>query len=71
MNLNEQQLFLRHILKVYPAKVINFCRKALILCLPNKSNLYYWKITEDNQCFFCHHMQVQLHALSNCKKMLE
>ena len=80
MNLKEQQLLLSHILKVCPVKVINmwqaltkqlplnmfnFCRKALVLCLPNKSNL-----TEDNQCFLCHHVQMQLHVLSNCEKCL-
>ena len=85
MNLNEQQLLLCHILKVRPVKVINmwqaltkrlpsnifnFRRKALILCLPNKSNFYCWKITEDNLCFLCHHMQIQLHVLSNCEKCL-
>ena len=42
----------------------------MILCLPSKSNLYRWKITEDNQCFPCHHMQTQLHVLSNCEKCL-
>ena len=55
MNLNKQQLLLADILRVCPIKVINmwqalakqlpsnkfnFCRKALILCVPNKSNLY-------------------------------
>ena len=67
MNLNKQQLLLADIPRVCPIKVINmwqalakqlpsnkfnFCRKALILCVPNKSNLYRWKITEDNLCFF-------------------
>ena len=85
MNLNEQQLLFCHILKVFPVKVINtwqaltkwlpsnifnFCSKALMLCLPNKSNLYHWKITEENQCFLCHHMKTQLHVLSNCEKCL-
>ena len=42
----------------------------MILCLPNKSNLYRWKITEDNQCFLCHHEQTELHVLSNCEKFL-
>ena len=74
MNLNEQQLLICHILKVCPVKVINiwqglakrlpsnifnFCRKALILCLPNKSNLYRWKSTEGNQYFLYHHTQTQ------------
>ena len=86
MNLNEQQLLLCHILKVFPVKVINmwqaltkqlpsnifnFWRKALILCLPNKTNLYHWKITEDNLCFLYHHMQTQLHVLANCEKCLD
>ena len=85
LNLNEQPLLLCHILKVCPVKVINmwqalakrlpsnifnFCRKALISCLPNKSNFYRWKIEEDNQCFLCHHMQTQLHVLPNCEKCL-
>ena len=84
-NLNEQQLLLCHILKVCPVKlssmwqtltkrlpsnIFNFCRKTLILCLPNRSNLYRWKITEYNQCFLCHHMQTQLHVFSNCEKCL-
>ena len=34
--------------KVTTSNIFNFCRKALILCLPNKSNLYRWIITEDN-----------------------
>ena len=53
MNLSEQQLLPCHILKVCPVKVINVwqaltkrlpsnmfnsCRKAMILCLSNKSN---------------------------------
>ena len=42
----------------------------MILCLPRKSNLYRWKITEENQCFPCHHMQTQFHVLSNCEKCL-
>ena len=85
MNLTEQQLLLCHILKVCPVKVINmwqaltkplpsnifnFCRKALSLCLPNKSNLYHWKITEDNLYFLCRHKQTQLHLLSNFEKCL-
>ena len=80
MNLKEHQLFTCYILKVCLAKVINrwqaltkplpsnilnFCRKGLILCLPNKSSLYRWKITEDNQYFLCHHLQTQIHMLSN------
>ena len=53
--------------KRLPSNIFNFCRKALILCLPDKSNLYRWKITGDNLCFLCHHMQTQLHVLSNCE----
>ena len=83
--LTKQQFLLCHILKVCPVKVINmwwaltkrlphqtfnFCRKALILRLPNKYNLYHWKITEDNLCYFCHHMQTQLHVFSHCEKCL-
>ena len=78
INLNKQQLLLSHILKVCPVEVINMCqtlakqlpsnivnfsRKALILRSPNKSSHYCWKIVEDNQCFFCHHMQTQIHVL--------
>ena len=42
----------------------------MILCLPNKSNLYRWKITEDNQCFLCRYKQTQLQVSSNCEKCL-
>ena len=56
--------------KWLPSNIFNFCRTTLILCLPNKSTLYHWKITEDNQYFLCHHMQTQLHVLSNCEKCL-
>ena len=85
MGLNEQQILIRHITNVCSPKVINmwqaltkrmptnifnFCRKALILCLPNKSNLFRWKITDDNKCILCENMQTQLHVLSNCCKCL-
>ena len=85
LNLNEQQLLLCHILKVCPVKVINmwqaltkplpsnifnFCRKILILCLPNKSSLYRWTINEEIQWFLCHHMQTQPHVLSNREECL-
>ena len=64
MNLNEQQLLVCHVLKIclvkvtnmwqalakrLPSNIFDFCRKALILYLLNKSNLYCWKITEDRQ----------------------
>ena len=51
--------------KRLPSNKFSFCRKVLILCLPNKSNLI-----EDNLCFLCHHMQTQLQVLSNCEKCL-
>ena len=60
----------RALAKRLPSNIFNFCKKALILCLTKKSNLYRRKITEDNQCFLCHHMQTQLHVLSNCEKCL-
>ena len=53
-----------------PSNIFNFCRKVMTLCLPNKSNLYRWKITEENQYLLCHHMQTQLHVLLNCEKCL-
>ena len=62
MNLNEQDLLI--------CVIFNVCRKAVISCLPNKSNLDRWKITEDKQCFICHHMQAQLHVLPNWEKYL-
>ena len=56
--------------KRLPSNKFNFCRKVFILCLPNKSNLYLWKITEDNQCFLCHRMQTQPHMFPNYEKCL-
>ena len=85
MNLNEQQILISHIIKVCPSKIINmwqaltkrlpsnifnFCRKALILALPNKSNLFRWKIITDNMCILCENIQTQLHVLLNCNKCL-
>ena len=49
-------------------KKSSLIRVKLILSLPKKFNLYYWNITEDNQCFLCHHMQTQLQVMSNCEK---
>ena len=85
MNLNEQSILISHIVKVCPTKIINmwqvlakrlpsnifsFCRKSLIMCLPNKSNLHRWRLADNNQCILCQNMQTQLHVLSNCSKCL-
>ena len=56
--------------KPLPSNIFNFCRKILILCLPNKSSLYRWTINEEIQWFLCHHMQTQPHVLSNCEECL-
>ena len=86
MELKEQNVIIKHIVSVCPAKVIAmwqglvgilpnnivcFIRKALLFCLPNKSNLFRWKITENNKCIMCQQPETQLHILSNCCKYLD
>ena len=86
MDLKEQNVIIKHIVSVSTSKVINmwqalvkrlpnnivcFIRKGLIFCLPNRSNLFRWKITEDNKCSMCHQTETQLHIFSNCTKYLD
>ena len=85
MNLKEQNIIIKHILSCCTAKVINqwqsllrnlpgnifcFTRKAMIFCLPNKSNLFKWKLAEDGSCVNCTRTETQLHVLNNCEKAL-
>ena len=80
MELKEQNIIIKQIVMACPPKVINmwqslvkhlpnniicFIRKALIFCLPNKSNLYRWKISEDNKCSMINKAEPQLQILSN------
>ena len=85
MNLKEQNCIIKHITINCSSKIINmwqslltklpgnifaFSRKALIFCLPNKSNLYRWKKVENNECSFCKKAETQLHVLQNCVQYL-
>ena len=57
-------------LKKLPGNIFAFSRKALIFCLPNRSNLYRWKLIENNECGACKSTETQLHVLSNCTHYL-
>ena len=85
MNLKEQNVIIKHILSTCQVKTINmwqslikklpsnifcFVRKSLIFCLPNKSNLFRWKLIENNLCSLCNNVETQLHVLSNCPSYL-
>ena len=85
VELKEQNVIIKHIVSTCPAKVITmwqslierlpnniicFVRKALIFCLPNKSNLFRWKILESNECNMCKQAETQLHIFSNCSQYL-
>ena len=59
------------LVKHLPNNILCFVRKALIFCLPNKSNLYRWKISENNICSMCNKAETQLHILSNCVSYLD
>ena len=86
MNLNEQNIIIQHILsessqkiiclwqrllKKFPQNIYNFCRRALILSLPNNYNLYRWKCIESPNCPHCTGYQTQLHVLSYCRLCLD
>ena len=86
MELKEQNVIIKHIsdachskvismwqslLKQLPNNIFCFVRKALIFCLPNKSNLLRWKLTVDNLCSMCQQPETQLHVFSHCKKCLD
>lgn len=85
MNLKEQNVIIKHILstcqvktinmwqsliKKLPSNIFSFVRKSLIFCLPNKSNLFRWKLIENNLCSLCNNVETQLHVLSNCPSYL-
>ena len=86
LGLKEQNAIIKHIVSVCTPKLINmwqvmigrlpnnivcFVRKGLIFSLPNRSNLFKWKITQDNKCSMCQQTETQLHVLSNCSKYLD
>ena len=86
MSLKEQNKLISHLVKECPVKIITiwqclvrnlpsnifqFCRRALILSLPNNSNLLRWKITVSGNCGMCNKLQTQLHTLSNCSSQLD
>ena len=86
MGLKEQNCIIKHVLSVCPAKIITmwqklmarlpnnifcFVRKAIIFCLPNKSNLVRWKITDISDCCRCKQKETMLHVFSNCSLSLE
>lgn len=85
MDLKEQNIIIKHVTAVCPPKVLTlwqfllnklpnnifcFIRKALIFCLPNKSNLFRWKIKDDNKCSMCQRPETQMHILNNCSSYL-
>ena len=61
----------QNVLKKLPTNIFGFVRKSLICCLPNKSNLFRWKLVEDNLCSSCNHVETQLHVLSHCTSYLQ
>ena len=78
MNLKEQNYIIKHVTSNCSSKIINtwqsmlnklpgsifaFARKALIFCLPNRSNLFRWKMVGNNECGSCKRAETQLHAL--------
>ena len=87
MKSNEQNIIIDHILSVCCSKVIamwqsliqrlpdnifSFVRKALIFSLPNKSNLFRWKLVDSSSCSMCNQgAETQLHIFSNCCKYLD
>ena len=86
MNLKEQNIIIKHIiatcqtktiimwqklLERLPSNIFCFARKALIFCLPNKSNLFRWKLVDSNECVMCKKAETMLHVFSNCQKYLE
>ena len=85
MGLREQNVIIKHILFKCQSKIITtwqklmgrlpnnifcFVRKALIFCLPNKTNLFKWKITIVDECCWCKQRETMLHVFSNCSKNL-
>ena len=85
MKLNEQSIIIKHVttncqpkiismwqklVKQLPNNIFCFIRKALIFCLPNKSNLFRWKLKDDNLCTTCQKPETQLHIFSNCTSYL-
>ena len=81
MNLKEQSVIVKHVtancsskviatwqslLKKLPGSIFAFARKALIFCLPNRSNLFRWKLVKSNACEACGRPETQLHVLSIC-----
>ena len=85
MGLKEQNVIIKHILLKCQAKMITmwqklmgqlpnnifcFVRKALIFCLPNKTNLFKWKISDIDECGLCKQRETMLHVFSNCSNAL-
>ena len=87
MTLSVQNTIIKHIISVccskiiamwqsltqrFPNTIVCFIRKALILSLPNRSNLHRWKIVDTNMCNMCHKgPETQLHILSDCSSCLD
>ena len=84
--LKEQSVIVKHVVASCPSKVLSmwhtlltnlpnniicFVRKSLIFCLPNKTNLFRWKLVEDKNCSMCKNPETQLHIFSNCIKYLD
>jgi hypothetical protein len=86
MDLKEQSVIIKHILKVtkqkeiqswqslltrLPITIHNFCRRYLIVSLANNANLYKWKLVDNSQCCLCNGLQTQKHVFNNCVLALE
>ena len=51
--------------------LFSFCRKSLIFCLSNASNLKRWGLHADGLCTLCKCVQTQFHVLSHCSNSLD
>ena len=54
-----------------PNNIFCFVRKALIFCLPNRSNLHRWKLIDSYECSRCKGKETMLHVFNNCPNYLE
>ena len=82
LNLSEENVIIKHILEVSRAKYIKlwqnklpkniytFCRRAIVLSLANKSDLFRWKRRANPDCDLCGKKQTQHHVMSFCKTAL-
>ena len=60
----------QNVLEQLPNNIYCFVRRALIFCLPNKSNLLRWKLVQNDECTACKRKETMLHIFSNCPTYL-